>query len=190
MGEHIELRLDLTPDLQRVQTDPAQLHQLNMNLVLNAQDAMPQGGVLTIATANVLLDAGFAQSHPGSQVGPHVRLSIQDTGMGMDSETQVRLFEPFFTTKRPGKGTGLGLSTVYGIVKQNKGYVAVETALGQGTTFKIYFPQSSKTAQETPARDQLAAAQTEARKPSSSRKTKRRSERLHVSLWNAMVTRA
>lgn len=157
IGEHIELRLDLTPDLQQVQVDPAQLHQLIMNLVLNAQDAMPQGGMLTIATANVLLDAAFAQSHPGSQVGPHVMLSIQDTGTGMDSETQVRLFEPFFTTKRPGKGTGLGLSTVYGIVKQNKGYVAVETALGQGTTFRIYFPQARKTAQETPARDQPAA---------------------------------
>ena len=130
IGEEIELRLALLPDLGRVLADPGHIEQVLMNLVVNARDAMPDGGTLTIETANASL-----------KPGPFVLLAVSDTGAGMDEATQARLFEPFFTTKSAGKGTGLGLSTVLGIVRQSGGALEVSSAPGRGTTVKVYLPR-------------------------------------------------
>ena len=138
IGETIELETSLDPVLGRVKADPAQIEQIVLNLAVNARDAMPQGGRLTIETTNVDLDQAFVDSHPGSAVGPHAMLSVRDTGIGMGPEVQAHLFEPFFSTKGVGKGTGLGLATVYGIVKQHGGYIRIESAPGSGTTVRIY----------------------------------------------------
>jgi PAS domain S-box-containing protein len=138
LGETIELESSLDPILGRVKADPAQIEQIILNLAVNARDAMPQGGRLTIETGNVDLDDAFVESHPGSSAGPHVMLGVRDTGIGMSPEVQAHLFEPFFTTKGVGKGTGLGLATVYGIVKQHGGYIRVESAPGAGTVVRIY----------------------------------------------------
>ena len=146
LGEDIELSMQLAPDLWSVKADRAQIEQVIINLAVNARDAMPNGGQLTIQTANAVLDQRFIASHTGASVGEHVLLTIRDTGTGMSPEVQAHLFEPFFTTKQLGRGTGLGLATVYGIVKQSGGSIWVESQEGQGTTFQIYLPRSSEEA--------------------------------------------
>ena len=140
IGEHIRVETRLAEDLEALHADPGQLEQVLMNLCLNARDAMPRGGTLTIETQNVEVDQDQAASHVTMRAGPHVLVTVSDTGTGMDEETCARVFDPFFTTKGQGKGTGLGLSTAYGIVKQTGGSIWVSSKPGRGTTFKIYLP--------------------------------------------------
>lgn len=142
--ENVVINTSLHPLLNYIEADIGQVEQIILNLALNAQDAMPDGGTLLIKTGNCMLDRAYAETHEGVIPGKYIKLEISDTGTGMDRETQSKIFEPFFTTKEPGKGTGLGLATIYGIVRQHMGHIWFYSEQGKGTTFSIYFPQAAR----------------------------------------------
>ena len=150
LGADVELKYVLEEKLAFIEVDPHQLSQVIMNLAINARDAMPGGGKLSLRTANAELGEDSCWMNSDWMPGPHVMLTVSDTGVGMDAETMSHIFEPFFTTKGPGEGTGLGLSTVYGIVRQSGGYIFAESELGGGTTFTIYFPRIDHAGNELP----------------------------------------
>ena len=142
-GPNVRIEINLDPKLENVKVDASQFEQVLLNLVVNARDAMPEGGKLSIETSNTYLDTSYCEARNDVQPGPYARLKVSDTGTGMEAATMARVFEPFFTTKPPGKGAGLGLSTVYGIVKQSGGHVEVESEPGKGATFQVFLPRSS-----------------------------------------------
>jgi two-component system, cell cycle sensor histidine kinase and response regulator CckA len=158
IGEDVEVRTSFDPALGPVRADPGQLEQVILNLAVNARDAMPNGGVLTIETADVRLEDDLPGGDRPPEPGDYVRLVVRDTGIGMDERTMAHFFEPFFTTKEPGKGTGLGLSTVYGIVTQSGGYLSIESRLGRGSTFAVYLPRVEE---EVPAPEAPAPEEPE-----------------------------
>ena len=164
IGEDILLKVSIEPDVGNIEADPGQIEQVLMNLAVNARDAMPKGGGLSIRVRNADLDESYRQQHQPVIPGPYVMLSFEDTGCGMDAKTQARIFDPFFTTKELGKGTGLGLATVYGIVKQSAGYIWVYSEVGHGTVFKLYFPRVNQNAPSAEhaevERDQLQGSET------------------------------
>ena len=160
IGEDIDFNVHLGTDLWPVRIDPSQVDQVLMNLVVNARDAMPMGGKLTIETTNVRIDDSYCRQHVGFRAGDYVLLAVSDTGVGMDRDTLAHVFEPFFTTKAIGKGTGLGLATVHGIVMQNGGVVSVHSEAGHGTTFRIYLPRLQETAVAAEAAEETPAART------------------------------
>ena len=164
ISEDVEMVTATAKHLGAIKADPGQIDQVILNLVINARDAMPNGGTLTLETANVELDESYAQGHLGAVPGSYVMLAVTDNGLGMDDETQAHIFEPFFTTKELGKGTGLGLSMVYGIVKQSGGYIWVHSAPGKGSSFRVYLPRVFEHEQEIaspfPAAQSLAGKET------------------------------
>jgi CheY-like chemotaxis protein len=142
--ESVEIEFLPAPALHLVDADPGQVEQVLVNLCVNARDAMPQGGLLTVTTDNVHIDREYRQMHPWAKLGSYVKVTVSDTGVGMTSEVRERLFEPFFTTKHPGKGTGLGLATVYGIVEQHRGFLHVSSEPAAGTVFEVYLPVTER----------------------------------------------
>ncbi len=160
IGEDVELVTRRGAGLGQVRADPGQVEQVLLNMAVNARDAMPHGGQLTIETVNVRLDRRYARRNPGVRPGAYVALFVTDTGLGMDEATRARLFEPFFTTKELGKGTGLGLATVYGIVQQSGGHVEVESAPGAGSTFRVYLPRVDRVADQDAEEDAPASVPT------------------------------
>jgi signal transduction histidine kinase/ActR/RegA family two-component response regulator len=163
IGADVEVNVRAGSNLSVIFADPAQIEQVVMNLAVNARDAMPEGGQLTIETCNVSLDENYQRLYPYAQPGKYVELQVSDTGSGMDEATKARVFEPFFTTKQVGKGTGLGLSMAYGIIKQHDGHINVHSEPGHGTTFKIYLPVSESAVEEmevTVEREVVGGAET------------------------------
>jgi nitrogen-specific signal transduction histidine kinase len=161
IGADIRIDTDVWPDLMPVMADSTQVEQILVNLVVNARDAMPSGGLISIELRNIELDRVGVAAHPGLQPGDYVEMAVSDTGSGMDSETTSHIFEPFFTTKERGKGTGLGLSTVYGIVQQSGGAIEVQSRIGHGTTFYIYLPCASDLGKPAPIKPAAAQAISE-----------------------------
>ena len=153
IGENITITVDLSPDLQPVMADGGNIEQVIMNLMINARDAMPEGGAITIRTRNATVDDDYVRTHSYARPGRFVCLSMEDTGIGMDGETVEHIFEPFFTTKEQGKGTGLGLAVVYGIVKKHKGWIVADSRPGEGTVFSIFFPVFAEGPGKVPGRD-------------------------------------
>jgi CheY-like chemotaxis protein len=157
LGETISLEFRSTSEIPAVQADVGMVEQVIMNLAVNARDAMPKGGTLTISTTPIAVDEAYRQTHPEAHPGSFVCLQVADTGFGMNRETLARIFEPFFTTKEVGKGTGLGLATVYGIVKQHGGWIEVFSEPGKGAAFSVFWPACAGPAEAKPKEDSLTA---------------------------------